>query len=482
MSDLTQRIAQMPIEERIRLEERLLAGRKNGSAQRIPRRGDDGPAPLSFTQERLWFLAQLEPESAAYNETQIIRLNGPLDISALDRSLDSLTERHDSLRVCFREIDGQVMQVAEPLSPQRMPIVDLHTLAGDTQMVAAWTEIDTITARVFDLTQPPLWRAALIRLADDDHIFVRVTHHSISDGWSSGIFWRELRHFYAAYSSHQQPSPLPELPVSYADFSVWQRQHLQGERLTKLVEYWRSRLAGIEPLNLPTDRPRPLQPSHMGKFHSFHLPPELSESLKKLARASNVSLYMLLLAAFQVLLHRYSGQDDIAVGSPIANRTRPEIEGLYGFFVNTLVMRADCGGNPTFRNLLAQVRQNALAAYANQDLPFEKLVEEVHPVRDMSRNPLFDVMFALQNTPKTDVEVAGTIVHRLDRAVTTSKFDLSLFLYERDGTIDGRMEYATDLFDVATIQRMAGHFQTLLAGIVANPDSPDRRIASAHRI
>lgn len=382
MSDLTQRIAQLSTEERIRLEERLLAARKNGHPQRIPCRTEAGPAPLSFAQERLWFLAQLEPDSAAYNETQVFRLSGPLNISALECSLDALAARHDSLRVCFQEVSDAVMQVAQPLPPTSLKVIDLTATPAAEQMGVAWQQIDTACAALFDLTAPPLWRVFLIRLADDDHIFVRIVHHIISDGWSSSIFWRELRHFYAAFAYGNEPTPLPELPVSYADFSVWQREQLQGERLAGLADYWRNRLAGVEPLDLPTDHPRPSRPSHRGALIHFQLDEELSDSLSALARAAGASLYMLLLTAFQILLHRYSGQEDIVVGSPIANRTRPELEQIHGFFANTLVLRTDCGGSPSFRSLLAQVRQNALAAYEHQDLPFEKLVEELHPVRE----------------------------------------------------------------------------------------------------
>ncbi len=480
MSDLTQRIAQLSTEERIRLEERLLAARKNGIrstgsvqvSQRIPRRSESGPAPLSFTQERLWFLAQLEPDSAAYNETQVLRLTGPLHIPALQRSLDALAARHDSLRVCFREIDGTLMQVAQPLPPTHIKVIDLTAMPADTQMDAAWQQIDAARAVIFDLTSPPLWRVFLIRLADNDHIFVRIAHHIISDGWSGSIFWRELRHFYAALSMGNEASPLPDLPVSYADYSIWQRERLQGERLAELVDYWRSRLAGMEPLHLPTDHPRPAQPSHRGAMVHFQLSQPLSDSLASLARASESSLYMLLLAAFQVLLHRYSGQTDIAVGSPIANRGRAEIEGIYGFFVNTLVMRADCGGNPTFRSLLAQVRQNALAAYAHQELPFEKLVEELHPIRDMRRNPLYDVMFALQNMPRSDLYLPGLVCQRLNRIDTSNKFDLSLHLYDSGADLNGHLEYAIDLYDEPFIHRMIDHFQVFLEGIVADPDCP----------
>ncbi|MBX3053340.1 MAG: amino acid adenylation domain-containing protein [Caldilineaceae bacterium] len=472
MSDLTQRITQLSLEDRIRLEERLLAARKNGHTQRVQRRTGNGPVSLSFTQERLWFLAQLEPDSAAYNETSVTRLTGPLNIFALERSLDKLVARHDSLRVCFQEIDGEVCQVDGSLPPVHLSTIDLSDIDADIQMAAVWERVYAIRDELFDLTRPPLWRVVLLRLAEDDHIFVYTTHHIISDGWSNSIFWRELRHFYAAFVENKQPQALLELPLSYADFSVWQREWLAGERLEQLAAYWVSRLDGIKPLDIHTDYPRPTRPSHRGALLHFHLPPALSASLNRLARAKGASLYMLLLAAFQVLLHRYSGQDDIVVGSPAANRNRSEFEGIYGFFANTLVMRSDCTGNPSFDSLLTQVRQNALAAYAHQDLPFEKLVKVLRPVRDMSRSPVFDVLFALQNAPHSDVGLAGITTQRLEQTTTNSKFDLSLFLYEREVGLEGRVEYATDLFQPSTIQRMIGHFQILLEGIVASPDSP----------
>lgn len=473
MSELTRRIAEMPLEERIRLEERLLAARKNGkAAARIPRRGDDGPAPLSYTQERLWFLAQLEPDSPAYNETSATRIRGPLNLSALESSLDLLAARHDSLRVCFREVDHTLMQVAEPLPPTRVPVVDLSEAPVEQRMERAWQHIDAQRALLFDLAQPPLWRVLLIRLAQDEHIFVWTTHHIISDGWSSGIFWRELGHCYAAFAGDQTPAPLPDLPISCADFSVWQRQQLQGESLAKLVSYWRSHLAGVEPLNLPTDSPRSAQPSHKGNLFTFQLSRTLSESISLLTRTSGATNYMLMLAAFQLLLYRYTGQTDIAVGSPIAGRTRSELEGIYGFFVNALVLRTNCAGNPTFRSLLGQVRQTALDAYQHQDLPFEKLVEELQPARDLRRNPFVDVLFSMQNVPRSPIRFAGAVSERVERTSTNSKFDLSLYLDEQEGVIGGRLEYATDLFAPATIERMAGHFQTLLAAIAEEPDSP----------
>lgn len=475
MSDLTQRIAQMPIEERIRLEERLLAARKNGSSQRIPRRADDGPAPLSFAQERLWILQQIEPDSTAYNEMQVIRMTGPLSVDALTRTIDQVAARHDTLSMSFREIEGELRQVVEPLPPTALDLIDLSHLAGAVQMAAAWEIAGAFRQKVFDLTQPPLWRVLLFRLAPSDFIFVRVVHHIITDGWSSSIFWREVSLLYTSYVT-DRPAPLPPPPLSYRDFSVWQREWLAGERLATLRKYWNERLADLPPLNLPLDRPRPLQMSHRGAAESFVVEDALRAQLATLARSTGATLYMLLLAAFQVLLHRYSGQTDLAVGSPIANRTRPETEGLHGFFVNTLVMRADCSGNPSFRTLLEQVRQQALEAFAHQELPFEKLVEELHPSRLFNRNPLFDVLFTLQNMPRAEFALADLHCQRLAHPDSVSKFDLSLFLYEREDGLEGRFDYATDLFDAATIRRMAGHFQTLLAGVVANPDCPIDRL------
>ncbi|NJN81857.1 MAG: hypothetical protein HC802_05925 [Caldilineaceae bacterium] len=470
---LSERIANLPPEKRAVIERYLLdqqAAQPNDTA--IPRRGADDPSPLSFAQERLWFLAQLEPDSPAYNGNQVIHILGELNVGALERSLDALAARHDSLRVCFREVNGVVLQVTDPLPPSELPLIDLTHLLAASRMPKAWERITVFRNKIFDLTRPPLWRAMLIRLADNEHLFVRIDHHIITDGWSNSIFWRELDHIYSGLVGDGRVVQLPPLSVSYKDFSAWQRDWLQGERLARLVGYWRDRLADLQPLELPSDRQRPIRLSHTGKAERFRLGLDLSERLTSLARASGSSLYILLLACFQVLLHRYSGQADIAVGSPIANRNHSQTEGLYGFFVNTLVMRADCGGNISFRSLLAQVRQNALEAYDRQDLPFEKLVEELHPPRELNRNPLFDVMFSLQNMPRSEVQLADLHCQRLSSSEVDSKFDLSLFMHESDNGLEGSLGYATQLFNADTIQRMVGHFQTLLEGIVEDPDCP----------
>ncbi|HYR26500.1 MAG TPA: condensation domain-containing protein, partial [Aquabacterium sp.] len=310
-----------------------------------------------------------------------------------------------------------------------------------------------------------------MHVRDDEHVLLIVMHHIVSDGWSRAIFSRELSLAYAALLHGKQPD-WPPLPIQYSDYAVWQRKWLSGAVLEGQLGYWRNQLAGLSTLEVPTDRPRPAQFSYRGEVEPFDLPAELTAALKALARKHNATLYMVLLAAFQVLLMRYSGQEDIAVGTPVAGRNRPELEGLIGFFVNTLVMRGDLGGNPGFGELLARTRHYALDAYAHQDLPFEKLVEELNPERDMSRNPLFQVMFALQNTPEGDLHLAGLHSERLPLHNGTAKFDLSLSLTESRGILQGILEYSTELFDASRIRRLVRHYRNLLEGIVQAPDTP----------
>ena len=319
----------------------------------------------------------------------------------------------------------------------------------------------------FALTQPPLLRMALYRVAETTHLLVVVIHHIVTDGWSMAVLCRELGALYAGHGAS-----LPVLPVQYPDYALWQRERLQGAVLERQLAYWRTQLADLTTLELPTDHPRPPVQSHRGACHPLALSAGLTAALKQLSQRERVTLYMTLLAAFQVLLARYSGQDDIAIGSPIAGRSQRELEGLIGFFVNTLVLRSDLSGNPRFRDLLARVRETALDAYAHQELPFEKLVEELSPERDMSRNPLIQVMFALQNVPHAELTLPGLETTRLDLDTTTAKFDLTLSLTEQPEGLSGVIEYATDLFDATTIARLAGHFTTLLEGIVADPETP----------
>ncbi len=425
--------------------------------------------PLSFSQQRLWFLDRWEAGSSLYNVPRILRICGPLNRNALSRSLNEIVGRHQALRTTFIEDHGQPVQRIASDASIDLPVTGLeHLPPGDRDPEArrlAFAE----AAKPFDLARGPLFRAALFRLADSEHILVLTMHHIVTDAWSMGVFFRELGILYQAFSS-ELPSPLPDLPIQYPDFAFWQRQCLQGEILNREILHWKKRLDGLAPLDLPTDRPRPPVLSYRGARMDFTLPPQLLLDLKTLSRQQGVTLFMLLLAAFQTLLHRYTGQQDIATGSVIANRNQSEIENLIGFFVNTLVLRTGFDRNPTFRQLLLRVREVALEAFAHQDLPYEKIVEELRPERDPGRNPLFQVMFVLQNAPDPPPVLAGLRLEAIPEATHTAKFDLTLFLTEVDAQLHGSFEYNTDLFDPSTVERMAGHLQTLLHGIVANPD------------
>jgi len=434
--------------------------------QRVSR---DGNLPLSFAQQRLWFFDQLEPGSSAYNISTGFRLTGPLDVAALERSLNEIVRRHEALRTSFAVVDGQPVQVIAPAERFKLALVDLQKLPEAERETEARRLASEEAQGPFDLARGPLVRAGLLRLGEREHVLLLTMHHILSDGWSMGVLFRELSVLYEAFSNGD-PSPLPELPVQYADFAVWQRQWLQGEVLEEQLSYWRERLGGAPPvLHLPTDRPRPAVQTYRGARKTLRLPNKLTDALKVLSRREEVTLFMTLLSAFKTLLCRYTGQEDIVVGSPIAGRTRPETEGLIGFFVNTLVLRSDLSGNPTFRQLLGRVREVALGAYTHQDLPFEKLVEELQPERNLSHTPLFQVMFALQNVPRKPLELPGLTLSPMQLGIDTAKFDLTLAMVEQDRELSCLFEYNTDLFDAATITRMGGHFKTLLEGIVANP-------------
>ena len=426
--------------------------------------------PLSFAQERLWFLEQLEPGNTAYNIAAAYRLRGPLDVAALERSLNEIVRCHEVLRTTFATMDGRPVQVIAPEMSLTLPVEDLQELPEAEREAEAQRLLTEEAQRPFDLEKGPLLRAALLRLDEEEHVLLLTMHHIVSDGWSMGVFNRELAVLYEAFSVGK-PSPLPELPIQYADFAVWQREWLQGEVLEEQLAYWREHLGGdLSVLELPTDRPRPAAQSFRGATQSFVLSGDLTESLKALSRREGVTLFMTLLAAFKTLLYRYTGQEDVVVGSPIAGRNRSEIEGLIGFFVNTLVLRTDLSGNPTFRELLERVREVALGAHARQDLPFEKLVEALQPERDLSRNPLFQVMFAFQNAPMEALMLPGLTVTPLEVESETAQFNLTLSMEETGQGLKGVVEYNTDLFDGVTIERMLGHFETLLEGVVVNPE------------
>jgi amino acid adenylation domain-containing protein len=426
---------------------------------------------LSFAQQRLWFLQQLELESgAAYHINRTLRLQGLLHSAALEQAFATILERHEALRTHFVVTDGVPQQVISPPAKFELPFIDLSTQAYDQARKMLKSFLKEGARRPFDLTTDLMLRATLIRMSEDEHVLQIVMHHIASDGWSMGVLTQELSTLYQAFSS-EQPNPLPKLPVQYADFAAWQRQWLSGEVLESQLSYWKQHLSGAPPLlELPTDHPRPPQPSYRGAWLPFTLSKSLTDALKHLSHQTGTSLFMTLLSAFNTLLYRYTHQDDIVVGSPIANRNRPELEGLIGFFANTLALRTDLSGNPSFRDLLMRVRQVALDAYVHQDLPFEKLVEKLQPERNLSYSPLFQVMFVLLNTPQSVHQLPGLSIKEERVEHEASQFDLTLFMGESDGGLTGICEYSTDLFEATTIERMVGHFETLLEGIVANPN------------
>ena len=431
-----------------------------------------GELSLSFAQERLWFLHQMEPESFAYHLFTGIRLHGPLNVARLEQILREIVRRHEILRTTFETVDGRPRQRIRS-ADYSLSVVDLSTL-HDHERAAAVERLTTETARKpFDLANGPLLRSKLLQLGAEEHVLLLTMHHIISDGWSSTVLVREVAALYEAFGAGL-PSPLPELAVQYADYAMWQRDWLRGEVLEDHLAYWRRQLAGAPPLELPTDRPRPAVQTFNGAAASFALSKDLSADLAALSRRAGTTLYMTLLAAFALLLSRYSNQTDVVLGGDTANRTRVETEGLIGFFVNMLVLRLDLDGNPSFTELLRRVREVTLNAYAHQELPFEKLVEELHVPRELSRNPLFQVVFTLQNTSRS-LEVPGLKLDALPAGGRPAKFDLTLVMSESDEGLRGLFEYNTDLFDAATAQRMAQHFETLLTAIV---NDPQQRVAA----
>jgi amino acid adenylation domain-containing protein len=433
----------------------------------------DVQAPLSFAQESLWFLDQYESDRSIYNIPLPLRLSGSLDVGVLQETLSRIVSRHEALRTVFVAIEGEPRQKIIPPAPFELPVVSVEEL-GEPERLAKSRELAVEEiCRPFDLTAGPLLRGRLLRLSAQEHVLVLTMHHIISDGWSVGILFEELEVIYRALSSGQEPH-LPELAVQFAPFAVWQRQWLSGAVLERQLSYWRQRLAGAPALlELPSDRPRPAVLSYRGDIASLTLPRELCEALKDLSRSRGVTLFMTLLAGFKILLHRCSGQEDIVVGSPVAGRPRSEVEPLIGLFTNSLVLRTDLSGNPTVAELLGRVREVALGAYDHQDLPFEKLVEELKPQRNRSYLPLFQVMLVLQNAPSSKIQIPGLGVQRMDLHTATAKFDLILSWEEIDDNLIGTLEYSTDLFDAATIQRMLYQLRRLYQGMV---DDPRRRI------
>ncbi len=451
--------------------ERARAGGEAASAvpplQPISRQGE---LPLSFAQQRLWFLDQLSPGGSFYNIPSALRLRGELDVGALERSLTEVVRRHEVLRTTFSEVGGRPVQVIHDAERVELEVVDLTGLAEADREAEALRLAREEARRPFDLERGPLFRARLLRLGREDHVALLTLHHIVSDGWSMGVLVEEMASLYAAFQAGQ-PSPLAELPIQYADYAAWQRSWLVGEELERQLGYWREQLAGAPSvLELPTDRPRPAVQTFSGSTESRVLSADLSEGLRRLSRKEGVTLFMTLLAAWQALLSRYSGQEDIVVGCPIANRQRSEVERLIGFFVNTLVLRTDLSGEPSFRELLRRVREVSLGAFGHQDLPFEQLVEALQPVRDLSHSPVFQVAFVWQNAPLGELELPGLHLEPFGVSGGTAKYDLTLTMAEgSEGRLLAELEYNTDLFEASTIRRMLAHLERLLSAVVEDP-------------
>ena len=433
-------------------------------------------SPLSFSQQRLWFLDQLTPGNPVYNLGQATRIRGALKIDRLQKALQTVVARHGALRTTFVKQAGEPRQVIIPQKETALAVIDLGDKPSAKREAVAQRLAKQEMQRPFNLETDSLFRATVLRLDQDNYILVLVMHHIISDGWSLSIIFSEVTALYEAYTARTSPK-LPDLRIDYADFAVWQRQRLKqissSEPVREQLAYWQKQLSGsLPPLQLPLDKPRPPIQTFKGARQDFRISSGLTQSLKKLGQQQNATLFMTLLALFKILLFRYTNQTDLLVGSPVANRNQRELEDLIGFFVNTLVLRTQLSGEMTFRTLLAQIRQIALDAYANQEAPFEELVRMLQPERELSQNPLFQTMFALQNAPAAVMNFGGLTATRLDIDPETAKFDLTLFMEEDETGLHGMFEYNTDLFEAPTIGRMIGHFQTLLAGVVADLDQP----------
>lgn len=464
MKDLSQQIANLTLEQRTLFEKRLKQkGLKHPQLQSIPKRQNSDSLPLSFAQQRLWFIQQLDLNNYSYNVPSSFRLKGKLEVTVLEQTLNEIVKRHETLRTTFGiDIAKQPIQNIISFEPFSLPVVDVAET--EIQQLA-----ETEFQHPFDLTQP-LLRLKLLRLGEIDHVLLLTTHHIICDRWSIGVFLREMTVLYSSFA-RKQASPLPELSIQYADWAIWQRQRLGKDAPWRVsTAYWKQQLNDLSVLELPTDRPRPAIPTYQGAQSPIILSKSLSEQLRDLSSKEGVTLFTLLLTAFQVLLHRYTHQSNIVVGTEIANRDRTETESLIGLFVNTLVLRTDVSGNPTFKTLLERVREVTLGAFTHSDLPFEKLVEVLNPERNLSQMiPLFQVKFDFQLAPVKPLELEGLSLERLPFDNGAVKYELRFNLQDTEAGIKGQVEYSTDLFDEVTIQAMVEHWEILLQGIVQEP-------------
>jgi hypothetical protein len=470
MGEATETVADR---KRALLEAALRKRRQQAArALAIPRRGDSGPAPLSFAQQRIWFLEQWEPGAPTFNGARATRLRGELDVAALHRAFETIVERHESLRSVVAMRGREPSQVALETWSLELPVVDLQSLPPHEQEEALARLLRELSREPFDLAADLMLRVSLIRLAPDDAVLLVRMHHIAADGFSDRVLFGELRELYDAFRSGRAPE-LPELPLQYADYAVWQRERLSGPLLEELTAHWTDRLEGAPALlRLPIDRPRRTVQRHEGVHHELRLSKELADGIVALSRGEGVTVFMAMLAAFSVLLYRVTGEDDIVVGCPIANRTNAELEGLIGLFSNTIALRSQLAGNPSFREVLARVRETTLAAYAHQELPFEKLVEALRVERDAGYNPLFQVNFRAQAGPRPALELPGLASTPLQIDIGFSRFDLALELQVEDDGVTGFVEYDEDLFDRSTAVALVEDFEALLEQALAAPETP----------
>jgi acyl carrier protein len=438
----------------------------------------DQDLPLSFAQQRLWFLDQMDPGKHLYNVPRAIRMTGALDVEALERGINDLIARHEILRTTYGVAKDQPIQKIAPRLEITLAVADLSSLSPSQRELQAAQMVQAESEKGFDLAADPILRGMVIKLADEDHVLFLNTHHIASDGWSSGVMLNDLSSLYRA-ALERKPADLPPLEIQYADYAVWQRKWLQGEVLTRQLDYWKSELTGAPPLlALPTDRTRPAVQTFRGAVHESALPKNLVESLRLLGRQQGSTLFMTLLAGFEALVYHYTGQPDLVLGTDLANRTTVQTEALIGFFVNLLVLRTDVSGDPTFEGLIKRVREVTLRAYAHQDLPFDKLVEELRPERNLTHSPLVQVLFVQQNTPRSAGSMPGIKMERF-RLEVPSKFDMAVFIGENEGQVVGRWVYNPDLFDSSTIARMATLYETLLRAVALESNIPLSRIYAA---
>jgi len=470
MSTLLQTVADLSPVQRAILEQRLRQKRASVPKARITRQSrEENSFVLSFAQQRLWFLHRLAPESNAYNIPNALHASGPLNLDALARSINEIRRRHEVLRTTFAVRDGQPVQIIRPAEAEKLPIADLSGLAEAEQQPLAQQLIESESNRAFDLERETALRVSVLRLKQDEHVILFTMHHVASDSWSIGVLVREMATLYDAFSTGKQ-SPLPELPIQYADFAVWQRQWLQGRELENQQNYWRRHLSGMPlVLELPFDRPRPAKETSRGALQSIVLSKELSTELQTFSRKQGVTLFMTLLAGFKLLLHYLTNQDDIVVGTDVANRGRVETENLIGFFVNQLVLRTQISSESTFAELLAGVREVTLAGYANQDLPFEKVVEIINPDRSVTHAPLFQVKLIMNHALGGGLALRDLKLKSLNPERTTAQFDINLALWETPDGIGGWFNYNTDLFDSTTMARFASLFAKVLNAAVLRP-------------